>query len=272
MECPTSATTNTTTYYLYQDLDTDYAVANLRHRIGFKYKYTRHYTAYPHSWGFKVGIKTNVALDSNFDWIHRGEEISPQVTSWTANTWNTDAYVVNDDITNYYLYFYLNTAYSETAKTRGYIDEVYMEHVYNSVSSETIYGSTAANSGSSTETNIGYYEIDTWADLGSIRWREIGQDSEVILMDKSLEWYDPTGWGERNTKYEINAQFTNVSSDVFDKLEALKRIQKNGYSLNLHPYLDELPSVLTGKMYLEGIDYSHWDVGLVSFNFRFRES
>ena len=77
---------------------------------------------------------------------------------------------------------------------------------------------------------------------------------------------------ERNVKYEINCRFTNVSTTIWTYLSRLLDIQKNGYKLNLHSYIDELPEVLTGFLYISGISKEHWDVNLISFDFRFVES
>uniref|UniRef100_A0A6H1ZLI2 Uncharacterized protein n=1 Tax=viral metagenome TaxID=1070528 RepID=A0A6H1ZLI2_9ZZZZ len=250
--------------YLKQSLSTDNYKQYLRYRLGCIYKYIK--VIPDEGASFKMGIISN----SSTKYVTIREGVSSSVSSWTSVS-TSNVYLSDSSISSFDISFWAATHDQETVDTTYiYIDEVYLEHVYNSVSEKTIYGSTAADSGK--DAYVGYYEIDTWADAGSIKWREIEQNSEVILLDKSLEWYDPTGWGERNTKYELTAQFTNVNSDIFDKLEALKRIQKNGYSLNLHPYLDELPSVITGKMYLEGVDYTYWDYNMVSFSFRFREA
>lgn len=249
---------------LRQNLDTDYFVSALNYRFGLKYKYSRATETY-NGWAYRA----NMVADSTTNTIYIHDGTSAAVNSWTSKS--TAVSITDSSVSSWYIHIYLFALLGELYdQSYGYLDEVYLEHVYNSVAGQTIYGNTAANSDD--DTNIGYYEIDGWAEEGSVSWREIEQDSEVGLVNKGVEWYDPTGYGERNTKYEITAKFVNISTDVWDKLEALKRIQKNGHKLNLHPYLDELPSVLTGKMYIEGVDYTYWDLGYVSFDFKFRES
>jgi len=247
-------------------LDTDYYVQNLNYRFGLKYKYfVEDVGDYYYGWAYKMELKSNSSFEDYFIKL----DTTTETESWTSVASNFK--LSDSSVSSFYIYIFLralvDTGYFQTD---AYLDEVYLEHVYNPISERTIYGNTAANSGD--DDNVGYYEIATWPEEGSVSWKEIDQESEVALANKGMEWYDATGYGERNAKYEITAKFTNVSSDIWDKLEALKRIQKNGYKLNLHPYIDELPSVLTGKMYIDGVDYTYWDMGYVSFNFKFRES
>jgi len=249
--------------YLKQSIDTNYYIANLWYRVGFKYKCIK-----PSGEGdfLYAGIENNI---TNHKYLVRG--VLQKATTWASST--NSLRIGTAQVTSFGIFFEQYHDFLKlivpTAETDIYYDEVYLEHVYNPVSSKTIYGNSVDDSDE--DDSIGYYEIASCADEGSISWKEIEQDSEVELINKGMEWYDPTGYGERNTKYEVSAKFTNVTTDIWDKLIALKRIQKNGYKLNLHPYLDELPSVLTGKMYIEGVDYTYWDSGYVSFTFKFRE-
>lgn len=153
--------------------------------------------------------------------------------------------------------------------TNIYIDEVYLEHIYNPTSEKTIYGNTAANSDD--DTSVGYYEIGINHDYQSLKVKRIVNAVEVKKGGNSISRNIISGRGERDIKYEISCTYTNVDVDIWEYLNELMNIQDNGYLLNLHPYVDELPSVLTGYMYLEVLNYQHWDVDLVSFTFRFRE-
>ena len=154
--------------------------------------------------------------------------------------------------------------------TQIYLDEIYLEHIYNPVSKLTLYGNTAANSAD--DTTVGYYEIANNHDYQSLNITRLENYQDVQLANNSLDRYDSTGWGERNIKYEVTCSYTDVDNDIYLKLVEFLNIQKNGYMLNLHPYVEELPSVLTGYMYIENVNKSHWDVGLISFNFKFREA
>ena len=247
-----------------QDINTDYFVSNLRYRHGLKYKYQRVSEEQETSWEFDTGLYSNF---SNKVFMIKSGKAS--VTSWTSTSFST--YLTDSSISNFYLYLYIKALASEKYDAcYAYLDDIYLEHIYNPVSKLTLYGNTAANSAD--DTTVGYYEIANNHDYQSLNITRLENYQDVQLANNSLDRYDSTGWGERNIKYEVTCSYTDVDNDIYLKLVEFLNIQKNGYMLNLHPYVEELPSVLTGYMYIENVNKSHWDVGLISFNFKFREA
>jgi len=264
MYLPASGGTGTARgFYLKQSIHTDYYVQNLNYRIGGVYKATIS-GAQTLCSGLFLGIENNTIYDDMT--MHATSSLS-NVTTWTCVS--SSVCLTQDSPTAFGIYaeLYTNPDYSVRATTI-YLDDVFLEHVYNPVTKKTIYG----ESPSTASTADSYYEIADNHDSESLSITKLDNLSDISLNDGSLARYDSTGLGERNVKYEISCRFTNVSNTIWNYLSKLLDIQKNGYKLNLHPYIAELPEVLTGYLYISGISYTHWDVGLVSFDFRFREA
>jgi len=108
--------------------------------------------------------------------------------------------------------------------------------------------------------------------LGSIRINKRSKFSTEVLTDNSIRLKSFSGFGSLDDKYEISCRFTNEPVDVYKKLERLLRIQHNGYYLNFHSTLDNIPPVMTGVMELSEVSHDMWDLNLVSFNFTFKEA
>jgi len=253
------------TLYIRQDLSTTHYIADLHYRLGFKYKYLYSSNAYVQAPPFGVGLYTQ--SDSMQNTVKDGSDFV-DVSSWTNASYTM--YLPTAMATAFNLRFILIDSVSCQDNCYIYLDEVYLEHIYNTASQKTIYGNVASSSGN--DTTVGYYEIDSYPEEGSVKWEKITSFSEVDLIDGGRERYDSMGWGERNVKYELSARFVNVPTSVWNKLESFLRIQQNGNKLNLHPYINELPSVLTGYLYITGVDYTYWDLNYVSFDFKFREA
>lgn len=262
MTLPTASATSTN-FYLKQAINTDYYVQNLSYRLGCVSKIT------------VTGAQANTAS------VMLGMEMTPtetdNVTLYNSSASNVTSFTSSSgtvtlataSATAFGIYIWMNTDAAQVTKaTTVYVDDVYLEHVYNPVTKKTIYGETAI--GSSADTC--FYEISENHDSESLSITPIDNFLDINLNDASIARFDSTGWGERNIKYEVSCSFTNVAASIWTYLNKLLDIQKNGYKLNLHPYVAELPEVLTGFMYLTSVSKKHWDVGLVSFDFRFRES
>jgi hypothetical protein len=262
MTLPTASATSTN-FYLKQSINTDYYVQNLSYRLGCVSKIT------------VTGVQANTAS------VMLGMEMTPtetdNVTLYNSSASNVASFtstsgtvtLTTASATAFGIYIWMNTDVAQVTKeTTVYVDDVYLEHVYNPVTKKTIYGETAI--GSSADTC--FYEISENHDSESLSITTIDNFTDVNLNDASIARFDSTGWGERNIKYEVSCKFTNVLTSIWTYLNKLLDIQKNGYKLNLHPYVAELPEVLTGFLYLTSVSKEHWDAGLVSFDFRFRES
>lgn len=256
------------TLYIQNSIETAHYVPSLRYRTGAMMK------ASVGSTGSKtpaatVGIRRNNG--SEYSSITILSDTQSSVTDWSGCTGTVYFTGTTQSTTALDVCITLNRENSVNSKaTYLYVDDVFLEHVYNPVTKKTIYGNSAA--GSTGDTSVGYYEIDDYPELGSINYKILDNQTEIILHDNSLSLYDPNGWGERNNRYELTCNFVNSSTTVFEYLRKLMNIQKNGYKLNLHTYIAKLPSVLTGYLFIENVNYAKWDFGLVDYDFRFREA
>ncbi|GEM_PF-2534268 len=253
------------TFYLKQSIPTDYFVSNLKYRLGVLSKLTVTGSA-TYTCGVILGMEVEGATQAySSSYIHGTS--STGVTSFVSTA--TTVYATMASPIAFGVFVRLDSDTSQATKaTKVYVDDIYLEHIYNPVTKKTIY----EESPSTASTYASYYEISDNHDSESLTITKSDNYQDITLNDGSLVRYDSTGWGERNVKYEISCRFTNVSTTIWTYLSRLLDIQKNGYKLNLHPYINEVPEVLTGFLYISGISKEHWDVNLVSFDFRFVES
>mgnify|MGYP001561035538 CR=1 FL=1 len=81
----------------------------------------------------------------------------------------------------------------------------------------------------------------------------------------------PFGNPNRSKKHRISCVFEDAPLDIYQKLKILEMWQHNGYNLNLHTHLPEMPEVLTGRMKLGDATKGIFDFKRVSFEFSFME-
>lgn len=263
MYLPALASSGTSrNFYLKQAINTDYYVQNLKYRLGAVYKSTISGAETKNS-AFIFGIENNSTSTGNTIF----SIASATVSDWTLTTSTFGLTEASPSAFGIYAQLSTDAGYT-TKETSLFLDDVFLEHVYDSVTKKTIYG----ESPSTASTESSYYALTDNHDSESLSITKYDNLTDVSMNDGSLNKYDSTGWGERNVKYELNCTFTMVSNTIWGYLTKLLNIQKNGYKLNLHPFIAELPEVLTGYLTIPSISYEHWDVGLVSFTFNFREA
>lgn len=145
---------------------------------------------------------------------------------------------------------------------RGLFSSIGLEFAYNPEVDIDISG----------DSENGYYEFEDWPSMGSVSWENRSKQSTLEKLNSGISLYDPSGKGERNQKLTVSASFTKAPLSLFNKLREFIRVQKNGFELNLHPYgYDELPKTITGYMFIDNVSRSSWNLGLVDFDFTFKE-
>jgi len=125
-------------------------------------------------------------------------------------------------------------------------------------------------SGTDDATN-GYYTVDSYPDLGSVRVNEYETSKFIRLGDATGKVYDTTGLGGLQKKHIVMAEFSNVDTTFYENLLKLKYWQKEGYLLSLHHDIDGIPPVLVGTISLTGFRKSMWNISKSSFVFSFQE-
>jgi len=252
-------------FVLKQSFDTDYYISNIPYRVGCYYKraVSDESSAYQRSIGLSMQLGYN---SDNFS----GNVVLLSDSVISSVDWTSGSVIQYCDVSNpdsFWLKTQIITSSGiNITKSTLYIDYVFVEHVYDPILKKTIYDESPSSNAHT------YYEIDAYPDLGSIRINERSKFSTEVMTDNSIRLKSFSGFGSLDDKYEISCRFTNVSVDVYKKLERLLRIQHNGYYLNFHSTLDNLPPVMTGVMELSEVSHDMWDLNLVSFNFTFKEA
>lgn len=144
-----------------------------------------------------------------------------------------------------------NTIGLEDAQAAGYsygfihlyVDELWAEHAG---------GVNYAN----TDGCLDFGRYCVWPEQGSI---ELNYIDEVTTLNYKKQ------------KLQIRCRFPLVSQTFYDQLEIILSWQKRGYSINIHPYLYDVPNTLTGKIYIRDIKKESWDLSKRSFTLEFIE-
>lgn len=118
----------------------------------------------------------------------------------------------------------------------------------------------------------GYYQIPDYPDWGSVECERRGAMKSAILANNTLELTSGDGWQERNKKWQISAEFSNISQAVWNMLRRYENFQDRGFSLNLHCYIDDIPWSLTGHMTLFDLGKKGAFLSQHNFGFLFEEA
>jgi len=95
---------------------------------------------------------------------------------------------------------------------------------------------------------------------------------EVVQVSNADKYpFFPLGNPNKSKKYSIGCTFEDSNMDTYRKLQILQTWQDNGFNLNLHTHMPELPEVLTGRMKLGNLRKNVWAFTRVSFDFEFTE-
>lgn len=116
----------------------------------------------------------------------------------------------------------------------------------------------------------GYYEIDDWPNFDTLDFHEISPSRENLrLSNGNLKLSQNIFSGP---KWEISAEFQNISTTIYKDLLQLMEWQKLGFPLVLRAYGTPMPKVIVGKLNIERWRTQHWNVeNRVSFTFNFEE-
>jgi len=131
-----------------------------------------------------------------------------------------------------------------------YLDDIILEH-----SAGLSYPSDGC-------VDFGRYNV--WPDMGSVSWSVVEETSskEVIssLSDSKADY-----------RYVIKASFSYVSQEFWNDMLKLLTWQSKGFLLTLHPYIDDVPPILVGKLSIVNIKKNFWDLTKRSFELTFTE-
>lgn len=120
------------------------------------------------------------------------------------------------------------------------------------------FGSTSAfqQDAEIREFNSGYYQFAERPLSSSLAYDRIESTSLISSMNGGPALYDRHGIGDRSERWFLTGRFTAVSQAIFDNMLKFMWYQENGNLINVHPYYDDLPTVLTGKMRIKDINKS----------------
>lgn len=126
-----------------------------------------------------------------------------------------------------------------------YIDDIFVEHAGG----------------------IQYANLDGCLDFGRyLVWPE----EESIKIEKVNREGTSSLYGQKE-RYVITCRFNYVSQSFWDQFELLMEWQEKGFLLNLHPYINDLPNTLTGRVAIKEYAKDNWDLSLRSFTMEFTE-
>jgi hypothetical protein len=104
-----------------------------------------------------------------------------------------------------------------------------------------------------------------------LSWRRVDQSTKSTrLANGSMKI---AALGDSRPRYAFSSDFTNVSSTIYDDLEAIISHQRRtGDLICIRPYGTVLPAVMVGRITMPRRDLKHWDLGKVSFTIEFEEA
>ena len=141
-----------------------------------------------------------------------------------------------------------------------------MEHTFGDFATKR----TIIPTGNTGYTN-GYYLFDEFPDKNSLKPFKTETTQTLDFGNLNKSWFDLAGEGDRIEKYKFGCRFGSVSQSFYNVLLEFARLQDEGLMVNIHPNIDDLPPIMTGKFKLSGYEKNSWDVSLRSFNFEFQE-
>lgn len=124
-----------------------------------------------------------------------------------------------------------------------YVDELWVEHAG---------GVNYAD----TDGCLDFGRYCVWPEQGSIELNEIE---------------DVTTLNYKRKRLQIRCRFPMVSQTFWDQMEIILSWQQRGFSINIHPYLNDIPNVLTGKIAIRDLKKESWDLSTRSFTLEFTE-
>ena len=101
--------------------------------------------------------------------------------------------------------------------------------------------------------NSGYYELQEYPLQSSLAYDIIGNASILPTSNGSGILFNRTGVGDKAERHVLSARFTAVSQAAFDEMRKLLWYQARGNLINIHPFIDDLPPVMTGRLRMGGL-------------------
>jgi len=138
------------------------------------------------------------------------------------------------------------------AAVRFWVDEIWAEH--------------DAGFGSGGYVNVGNYPVRS--SLGYT-------DSDDISLDRLAngDYFLYTDFGNANesSKWIIESEWQFCTVDTYNKFKMMESFCRDGYLINLHSKLPEVPEVLTGKLVVKDLNKSTFDFTKSNFKVTFQE-
>ncbi len=120
--------------------------------------------------------------------------------------------------------------------------------------------------------NNGFFTLADTPVMESISYDKIRTDRFSQLSDGSLKNFDPMSEGHKGERWRFSCRFLGISQANFDGMQKLLRHQQNGSLISFHPFIDDLPHVLIGKMFITNYKKAFlFDLPSHDFTLRFEE-
>jgi len=118
----------------------------------------------------------------------------------------------------------------------------------------------------------GFYEIQDFPTEGSVSWsvRKGASSNRNITSNNTIKVHQT--FGEAPPKFELTAQFNNVTRQTYDDLRVLEEWQKRNHMVSLRTFNDSLPDVMVGFITISSPSNEIPDLNRVSFSFKFEEA
>ena len=120
--------------------------------------------------------------------------------------------------------------------------------------------------------NDGYFTLADTPEMGSLTYDKFSSDRLSPLGDGSLKNFDPMSEGHASERWRFSCRFLGVSQANFDGMQILLRHQQNGSPISFHPFIDDLPHVMIGKLFLANYKKQYlFDLPSHDFTLKFEE-
>ena len=118
----------------------------------------------------------------------------------------------------------------------------------------------------------GYYEFTDTPINSSVDYDPIETSVIQKASPNNLKMFG-NQFEDRTTRWWFKCFFSNVSPTAWRKIEKFLWWQERGHMLNFHPFIDDLPSVMTGFMRIKDRTKGRlWDQTYRSFELYFEEA
>ena len=118
----------------------------------------------------------------------------------------------------------------------------------------------------------GFFTLTDTPVMESISYDKIRTDRFSQLSDGSLKNFDPMSEGHKGERWRFSCRFLGISQANFDGMQKLLRHQQNGSLISFHPFIDAMPHVLVGKLFITNYKKAYlFDLAVHDFTLRFEE-